>query len=265
MHSDGENEWKSKHSDLYTQHQTVEAQLAKTISEKESLTQEKLLMRTETESSQKALALLQEKLSTAATELAASSRHLQAVQNEAKIANRRAEDAERTQRELQEEGTNLMHSLDEMRPKIVELTGVKLTLTEKVDALEHVIQNRELTIGELEGNLKEAQSAYEASTKKLQDLLSAREMERLSSQDNESELQKAYGQLKAELESSLASVRSLEADRTISQHETIRHMEEVERLQQLTSTQAEELSSIQQELNQRQTDEVRFLIHCDRL
>ncbi|KAJ4485626.1 hypothetical protein J3R30DRAFT_1384812 [Lentinula aciculospora] len=208
------------------------------------------------ESTQKALVLLQEKLANAVTELGTSTKHLQTVQNEAKIAKRRAEDAEKTQKELQEEGTILMHSLDEMRPKIVELTGIKLELTEKAEELERVIQTKETVIEQLESSSEEIRADFEASEKRLRDLLSERETERSSTQDSDSELQKAYNQIQAELDLAFASIKSLEADRTIRQNEALRHIEEVARLQELATAQSEELRLLQHEIYQRQNDQV---------
>ncbi|KAJ4468555.1 hypothetical protein C8R41DRAFT_854143 [Lentinula lateritia] len=253
--SESETAWEVKHSSLHALHQSVEAQLAQAVIEKEAVIKEKSSLQVEIESTQKTLALLQEKLTKAATDLAMSTTQLQNVQNEARMANRRAEDAERTQKELQEEGISLMHSLDEMRPKIVELTGVKLELTEKTDGLGRVIQNRESMIEQLESSLEGARADLEASEKKLRDLLSERETERHSAQLGDSELQKAYSQLQAELDSTLARVRSLEADRTIQQNETLRNIEEVARLQELASVQSEEITSLQHEIYRRQNEQ----------
>ncbi|KAJ3731861.1 hypothetical protein DFJ43DRAFT_1132131 [Lentinula guzmanii] len=244
--TDGEDEWKTKHTDLQTLHQNVEAQLAQAIAEKQDISNEKSSLQAELDT---------EKLTNAATELMTSTKHLQTVQNEAKIANRRAEDAERTQKELQEEGTNLMHSLNEMRPKIVELTGIKLELTEKASELERVIQHQESTIGQLELSLEEARADAEASEKRLRDLLSEREKERLSAQDNDSDLQKAHSQLQMELDSAVASVRSFEADRAMRRNEAMQQVEEIARLQQLASAQSEELASLQHEIYRRQNDQ----------
>ena len=65
----------------------------------------------------------------AATELAANSKQLHNAQNklnaQTERATRRAEEAEKIQGNLQAEGTNLMRSLNEMRPKIVELTNTQ--------------------------------------------------------------------------------------------------------------------------------------------
>ncbi|KAJ3905830.1 hypothetical protein F5879DRAFT_1009145 [Lentinula edodes] len=253
--SESETAWEVKHSTLHALYQSVETQLAQAVIEKEAVINEKSSLQVEIESTQKTLALLQEKLTKAATDLAMSTTHLQNVQNEAKMANRRAEDAERTQKELQEEGISLMHSLDEMRPKIVELTGIKLELTEKTDELGRGIQNRESMIGQLESSLEEARADLEASEKKLRDLLSERETERHSAQLGDSELQKGYSQLQAELDSTLARVRSLEADRTIRQNETLRNIEEVARLQELASAQSEEIISLQHEIYRRQNEQ----------
>ncbi|KIK70489.1 hypothetical protein GYMLUDRAFT_110769, partial [Collybiopsis luxurians FD-317 M1] len=80
---------KTKYFDLHIQHQSIEAQLAQTTTEKDKLSQEMSSLQSETELTQQALSVLQEKFSNAASELMTNTRYLQTVQNEAKIANRR--------------------------------------------------------------------------------------------------------------------------------------------------------------------------------
>ncbi|KAK1233063.1 hypothetical protein PQX77_003790 [Marasmius sp. AFHP31] len=255
-HREGEGEWKSKHTSLEQQHQSIQQQLATVTSEKESLLSERVSLQSEFEQAQEAVVSLQDKLKQAAEELATSTRHLKAAQTEAKNAVRRADEAERTQRDLQTEGTTLMRSLDEMRPKIVELTGVKLELTEKVEGLERAVSSRDQVIAQLEGSLEETRQEKEMLDNQWQVAQSERERERTNAEDDSNELQKGYDKLQEELDSALASVRSLESDRTKNHQEASQRMKEVERLTALTTSQSEELGALRQELDQRSSEQV---------
>ncbi|KAL0066598.1 hypothetical protein AAF712_006402 [Marasmius tenuissimus] len=256
-HREGEGEWKSKHTSLEQQHQSIQQQLATVMSQKESLLSERISLQSEFKQAQEAVVSLQDKLKQAAEELATGTRHLKAAQAEAKNAVRRADEAERTQRDLQTEGTTLMRSLDEMRPKIVELTGVKLELTEKVEGLERAVSSRDQVIAQLEGSLEETRQEKEMLDKQWQDAQSERERERTNAEDDSNELQKGYDKLQEELDSALASVRSLESDRTKNHQEASQRLREVERLSALATSQSEELGALRQELDQRSSEQVR--------
>ncbi|ESK96220.1 hypothetical protein Moror_7210 [Moniliophthora roreri MCA 2997] len=254
-HRDGEEEWKTKHSDLQSQHQSLQQQLTAVTTEKEALLQEKTELQNESGKAQGALSLLQAKLKQAAEELAASTRQLKTAQIEAKNATRRAEEAERIQQDLQTEGMNLMRSLDEMRPKIVELTGEKLEMSEKVEALQREVNSRDAIISQLEVSLEELRDEKERSENQWQGILAERERDRTNAQDNSNELQKAYEKIQEELDAALASMRSLEADRAKIHQEASQHLKEVGRLTALNLTQAEELSALRKEVEQRSTDQ----------
>ncbi|KAF9270818.1 hypothetical protein L218DRAFT_849320 [Marasmius fiardii PR-910] len=254
-HQDGEDVWKSKHCDLEQQHHLVEQQFITVSSEKNGLLQEKSTLEIEVGKTQEALTLLQDKLKQAVEELTVSTRHLKAAQTEAKNATRRADDAERTQKDLQAEGVTLMRSLDEMRPKIVELTGVKLDLSEKVENLERVLSNRDQVISQLEVSLQDVRDEKEMSERQWQDTLSEREKERTDAEDSSNELQKAYDKLQEELDSAMASVRSLESDRAKNHQDAAQRLQEVERLTMLTMSQSEELEALKEEVEQRSSEQ----------
>lgn len=181
--------------------------------------------------------------------MTSNTRQLQAAQNDLKAATRRADDAEKTQKDLQAEGSNLMRSLDEMRPKIVELTGVKLELTEAISSLELDLRNSRNAISELESTLKETTAQKAEVEKRSQELLDQREKERSLALTDSSELQKAYAELQEELDTATASLRDLEAERSRHHQETIRQLEEIERLNTSSRTKAGELSTLHQELD----------------
>jgi len=99
-----------------------------------------------------------------------------------------------------------MRSLDEMRPKIVELTGDKVELGDKIASLEHALRNRDAMIAELESNVEELRDQYEETSKQREEGVAQREKEQSSAQASLTELQKAYTELQRELEEAQASI-----------------------------------------------------------
>lgn len=152
-----------------------------------------------------------------------------------------------------------MRSLDEMRPKIVELTEIKLELGEKVEGLERALRSRDGTISQLESSLDEVRNEKEQTEKHWEERLDQREKEHSLAQLNSTEMQKAYAELQEELDSSLASIRTLEADRSNHHQETSRRLQDIERLTASSSAQAEELTALRQEVDERRNDQVRYL------
>ena len=246
----------AKHSELQGVHTAVLQQLASVVSEKDNLSAEKLGIQAQAASALKLVTELQEKLAQAAADLVANNRQLHNAQNELKIASRRAEDAEKTQKNLQAEGTNLMRSLDEMRSKFVELTGVKLEQGERIDGLEHAMQGRDATIAQLEATLEEVREELEQAGKQSQELLVQHEKERLVALSNSSELHKAYEELQTELDTTTASLHNLETERSSHHQEAARRLEEIGRLNASSRTQSEELSALRKELYARRDAQV---------
>ena len=220
-------------------------------SEKEALEQTKVAATTRADDAQKTLAGLQEKLTQATTELASNSKQLHNVQNELKRASRRAEEAEKIQSDLQTEGTNLMRSLNEMRPKIVELTNIRLGLVEKIDDLEGIIRRKEDTISQLEVSLDEAMERESRSAKARQKDEMARKKDESSSQQNILHIQKAYTDLEAEVEALKASLKDREAERESYHQLALRRLEEVDRLTFSVQAQTELLNTVERELEER--------------
>ncbi|KJA28608.1 hypothetical protein HYPSUDRAFT_197438 [Hypholoma sublateritium FD-334 SS-4] len=193
----------------------------------------------------------QDRLGQAGAALATSARQVQTTQADLKSAIRRAEDAERMQQSLQAEGTSLMRALDEMRPKIVELTGAKLDLAEKVESLEHTVRSRDTFISQLENDLGEAREETERIEKDWKEKLAEQEKRHREIQNGTTDIQKAHAELQEELDTALASLRTLEAQRSNQHQEAARRLEEVERLTNLSQTQGEELDTLRQELEAR--------------
>lgn len=251
QHRGSAEAWQSKYSTLEAEHEAIQKLLASNESEKTALNHQTVALRSEIDSTEKDIALLQEKLTQAAVELASGNRQLQAAQNELKNAKRRAEEAERIQSDLQSEGMNLMQSLAEMRPKIVELTGAKLELSERADSLEATLRSRDATIAQLEATLDEDRDHKEQAKLKLNETLARHEKDRLSEQEASKKLQTDLTEMQEELESAFASIRSLEAERSGYHHDTVRQLQEIEHLNESTVAQAQELAALRQEISER--------------
>ena len=244
-------QWKAKHSALHERHIETDQRLTSTIKERDTLSREKSALQTQVDPIRKAQSQLQEKFNLAISELSANNRQLQNAQAELKHANRRAEEAERTQKDLQAEGTTLMHSLDEMRPKIVELTGEKLELGERVSGLEHALRGRDAVIAQLESTVDELQNHKDIAEKERQATLVLLEAERSSARTNSTELQAGYAELQAELEASRASMQTLEMQRLKYTQEAARHLEESDRSTSSSQVLLEENSLLRRELDER--------------
>lgn len=247
---------KTKLTEIEAKLKSLTSQYDEASKERERLAQGSSNLREVAETSKKTVAELQEKLVQASSSVATHTRQMQVLQNELKSAIKRAEESEKTTRNLQLEGTNLMRSLDEMRPKIVELTDAKLDLSDKVESLQRAVGERDRTIAKLEASLDEVQHEHGQADSKLQQLLTTRDKEYAVLQKNFDELQKGYGDLQEEIESTLASLKSVEAQRASHHQDTSRRLEEIDRLTSSNQGQAEQISSLQHELEARRTAQV---------
>lgn len=149
-----------------------------------------------------------------------------------------------------------MRSLDEMRPKIVELTDIKLELTERVNSLENSLGDRDGIIAQLESSLHELREHKEVVDELLRDAESLREADRSAAQDNVAELQQGYTEMQSELEAALASVRELEVERSSHRQAAARQLEELEKLNATVHSLKEEAASLRGELEERKLAEV---------
>ena len=183
-------------------------------------------------------------------------RQLQSFQVEKRNAVRRAETAERMQQDLQNEGSSLMRSLDEMRPKIVELTNMKLELSEKLSSVEQAVRDRDGIIAQLESSLQIAQDQNESLNTKLVDIETSREKDRSTAQETQDELQKGYAELETELSEALASIRELEVERGGQRQLTSKQLEELDRMTAATQSLRDEIASLNQELEERKLADV---------
>lgn len=247
---------------LEQNHTSSQQQLSTLTSERGSLLTAKSNLESELESSRRTLAELQQKATQAASDLAVSSRQLENAQGELRTAARRADDAEKTQRELQNEGTTLMHSLEEMRAKTVELTGEKLNLTEKVDGLNRELRQRDYTIAQLEGQVELLQQSTATTARNYQEMESGREQDKITAEESMAEIQGAYVELQGQLDDAVASVRELDSERSHSRQNAIRQQEEIDRLLASQEARSEEVATLQEHLEERskaREDEQRLL------
>ena len=248
-HFKNRTELQVKHSELQKLHATAQQNLSTYTSQKDSLTRENSDLRNQFDSTQRTLTEVQEKLAQAAIIIASNTRQLQAARDDLKSATHRAEDAEKIQQDLQAENTSLLHSLDEMRPKIVELTGAKLELMERISSLELELRQSGETATQLETALHEATRTNEDLEMRTRDLVVEREKERTQTAADSSELQKAYDELQEELDSALASLRNLETERSGHHQDMARRLEEMERLSSSFRKTSEESSALRRELD----------------
>lgn len=230
----------------------LESKLRTMTSERDSSETTKASLTSKLEECMQNLKLSQAKSDQLSSELATAVRSEETAKAELRTAIRRAEEAEQTQRHLQEEGTGLMRSLDEMRPKIVELTGIRLELSEKVHALNRSLHERDSTISDLERQLEIAQDTASSATQGRERVDSEREKERVDAEKSLDELQKAYAELQNQLDDSLASARELEADRKTQRQTSVRLQDQMDMQIAKEHKHSDEVAVLQTRLEEQQ-------------
>ncbi|KAI0756536.1 hypothetical protein C8Q80DRAFT_1090226, partial [Daedaleopsis nitida] len=246
-----EADWQARHAEVEQQHSATQEQLLSAISERDNLLGERTALQTEIEGNKNLITELQQKLAALASDLALNARQLKQVQVELKAANARADDAEKTQKELQAEGIGLMRSLDEMRPKIVELTDEKLMLSDKAETLEKTVQARDGVIAQLETALEELRDEKTSVERERDALKSALEKERTALQTDSTELQKAYSDLQSELTSARKTISDLEDERATLRLVSNSNVDEIRRLTDTLQSQSTQLNTLRSELGER--------------
>ncbi|KAM5535998.1 hypothetical protein V8D89_010256 [Ganoderma adspersum] len=257
-----EADWQARHAEVERQHSATQEQLSFIVGERDGLLGERTTLQVEIEGHKNLVSELQRKLAALASDLATNARHLKQVQAELKAANARADDAEKTQKELQTEGIGLMRSLDEMRPKIVELTDEKLALSEKIDSLEKTIRARDNVIAQLESSLDELREEKVSVERDRDGLRSTLEGERSALQKDSTELQQAYSDLQSELTAAQRMTQDLEDERDKLRLVANSNVEEIRRLTdnlRLQTTQVDTLRAEIEERTQAQAESSEFL------
>ncbi|KAG1754798.1 uncharacterized protein EDB91DRAFT_1095641 [Suillus paluster] len=248
LRTDAEAEWKAKHAGLEEQHSSLQEHIHSANQDRDALLEERASLQSQVNFNQGAVKQLQQKLGEVASELSSSDRALQNAHGDLRAAIRRAEEAERTQKDLQTEGTRLMQSLDEMRPKFVELTSTKMELMERIDKLEHEMNSRDTFISKLELALNEAMEREAEAAKAHKESGTSQEKDKVSLQQAIVELQQGYAELQAELESSQAAVLTLEGDRTQLRQIEARQLEIIDRLSVESDQHSQAMSRLESDL-----------------
>ena len=246
----------AKLSDSEARHANGQKQLTSLTAEHQALRLERTSLQSQLDEHLGTIAGLRKAASQSAANQEALNQQLRSSQAELRNAMRRAEEAERTHQDLQNEGSSLMRSLDEMRPKIIELTNAKLELSEKNSLLEQAVRDRDGVIAQLESSLQAAQDQAESLTSKLLDSETARERDRSSAQESQDELQGVYAQIETELSDALASIRDLEVERAGQRQLANKQVEELDRMSSTCHSLKVEIASLRQELEERKLAEV---------
>lgn len=197
-----------------------------------------------------ALSKSQTEVSRLTNEHIASMRSLQTAQAEARAASRRADEAERTQGELQAESARLLTALEEVRPRVVELQDARMALTEKVNALEARVRERDAVIASLEADTHEAHARAEAAEEQLREAQALQERERAQAQDTTDELQRGYAELQTELEEARSAVRDLEVERASNRQLVSRQAAEIDSWSSERRALRDELSAVRREADE---------------
>lgn len=236
-------------------------QLFNVEAEYKRLSEEKLKYIQQAETLENATSEVKEQLAQATSTTTSMMRQLQHTQTELRSALRRAEDAESLQQSLQTEGTNLMRSLDEMRPKIVELTDARLDLSERVETLESAVRIRDLTITQLENELNESRNDLEQSKEYGKDTVLEQERRVAEAEKVIADIQRGYVELQEEHDVLLVSLRNLEVERSNNHQEASRHLQEIDQLSHMTQLQEEQLEVLKHELEAIKKSYVKFLTY----
>ncbi|KAL5534013.1 hypothetical protein ACEPAG_473 [Sanghuangporus baumii] len=239
-----------------------EQSLAKISSERDELVATNAATMAELEKSRVTIARLSNDLSEANANVATLAGQLETSQAECRQALRRVEDAEAAQRNLQEEGTGLMRSLDEMRPKIVELSSAKLALMEQLEQATVAFRQKDNTISELEAQMESTRVSLEEVRREYEKRGKELEKEKITAETGQVDLQRAYNELQARLDDTIAATREMEADRAKQRQMAARLQGEVDRLRSIGQVRQEEIDLLRSQMDEHEQaggDERRLL------
>jgi myosin protein heavy chain len=194
----------------------------------------------------------------AVAEINDQKRQVQTLQGDFRVAQRRLDDSEKIQQRLQNEGTNLMRSLDELREKVVDLTEDKVQLSDKLAHVTHALHDRDVTIATLETTLEEAKEETEKAQDGWRMKISKLEQEGTLAASSSSDRDKEFAELQKELEEALDSMRSLESERKSLQQQNQSRNQEIEYLTDTAQSQMSEMNRLQGELDEQKAAQVGF-------
>lgn len=226
------------------------------------LEEERASLESEVQFNQSVVKGLQQKLGELAAELSSRDKSLTNVQGELRASVRRAEESERTQRDLQAEGIRLTQALEETRTKIVELTATKAELLEKVEKLEYEKRSCDTVISKLEIALHEGTEREAEAAKLKRELELSWAKDKASLQQTSAELQRGYDALEAELKDSQTAVHAFEAEQTKMRQAEMRQADLSNRLASESRRRQEQFAHLESNLLTQQTvtEEQRNLI-----
>jgi uncharacterized coiled-coil DUF342 family protein len=261
-----QKDWEDKHTSLLKAHAQAQNELLSLKSERDSLQSRTGSLEEDLSNHHRSLTDLQQKLSQAASDLVANSRQLQSSQNELATLQRRAEDAEKAQAGLQSENVELMSSLNEMRPKVVQLTLDKVDLGETVERLQTTIRNQDGNIAELETLLQEGRAQLDQNGVLWKARQAEWEQGKVALSSDHGDLQVAYSKLEVELASAHAGVKELNSERGSHRQAVERYENELSRLRVQAEERSKELNAALRELDERKgaADEIESLWKEDR-
>lgn len=195
-----------------------------------------------------ALADLNRKLSIESGKQTLTEKKVKTLQSEVAAANKRADEAELAHKGLQNENVGLMASLNEMRPKVMQLTEEKLSLMEVIEKVEESKYALEGTISQLEGQIDEVKAKCES----LEEEKKALEKERDADQENATadveRIQVALSQTEEELQIAVRSIQDLETERNVHRQAVERYQLEMDRLDSELAELRAQHSTLQDEL-----------------
>jgi chromosome segregation ATPase len=173
---------------------------------------------------------LTRKLSVEGGKATMQEKKVKSLQNELAAAKKRADETEAAHKNLQNENVGLMASLNEMRPRLMQLTEEKLNLTEAIEKLEEDRHVHDKTVSELEGNIEELQARCEALEEEKAKLEGSLEAERDGMDQDMERLQQALSQTEAELQRAVSSAKDLETERGMYRQAVERYQVEMDKL-----------------------------------
>lgn len=254
--TESKDDLQSSFSDLQQEYEAILSRLNSVTEERANLETEKASLEQSNQSKDAMIVGLNGQLAQAVAEINDQKRQVQTLQGDLRVAQRRLDDSEKVQHRLQNEGTNLMRSLDELRPKVVELTEDKVQLSDKLAHATHVLHERDVAIVTLETALEESKQEVEKIREEMRKKLSSLEQERTLAASSSSDRDKEFAELQRELDEALGSMRTLELDRQSLQQDNQSRKQEVEYLTDTTQSQMSEINRLQKELDEQRMAQV---------
>lgn len=257
-----ESDWVKKHSSLADELSSLQSSFSSLASTHEALKKGHEDLSATHSNSQKEFEDHQQLLLTAQRELAQANSQVQHEIGNAASALRRTADAESAQQKLQSDNVALMQSLNEIRPKVVELTQDKIALTDEVDRLRRSVRALSGTVAQLETAATDSRIQFDGTKRNFEESETRWVAERAELNRQIQDIERAYADIEGELRNSRASVQELDAERSTHRKAVVQYEETLERLQSSSAAQETELGDLRQLLDEsRRADrEVRELL-----